>query len=75
MLVSYLKESDTSVSPTMRRMTRYEYNNAVKVLLQLRGDIIRYPRKRFEARTTASDQPRMVLGYPCWKPNSGEEPG
>lgn len=66
MLVSYLKESDTSVSTTMRRMTRYEYNNAVKDLLQLRGDIYPLPEKTIRGshdyfRPATGHSPRAIL--------------
>ena len=44
-LDAYIKESASLKSIVMRRMNRYEYNNAVKDLLQLKGDVYPLPEK------------------------------
>jgi len=44
-LDTYIKESGSLKSTVMRRMNRYEYNNAVKDLLQLKGDVYPLPEK------------------------------
>ena len=44
-LKTYIKESGSLKSIVMRRMNRYEYNNAVRDLLQLKGDVYPLPEK------------------------------
>ena len=44
-LDTYIKESGSLKSTVMRRMNRYEYNYAVKDLLQLKGDVYPLPEK------------------------------
>ena len=44
-LETYIKESGSLKSIVMRRMNRYEYNNAVRDLLQLKGDVYPLPEK------------------------------
>ena len=44
-LDAYIKESASLKPIVMRRMNRYEYNNAVKDLLQLKGDVYPLPEK------------------------------
>lgn len=45
LLSDFIRNHQTAASTAMRRMTRYEYNNAVRDLLQLRGDIYPLPEK------------------------------
>ncbi len=45
----YLQESRTLPPVVMRRMNRYEYNNAVRDLLDLKGDIYALPEKPIRA--------------------------
>ena len=47
-LKTYIKESASLKSIVMRRMNRYEYNNAVRDLLQLKGDVYPLPEKVIE---------------------------
>ena len=44
-LAEYLKASGTLRPVVMRRMNRYEYNNAVRDLLKLKGDLYPLPEK------------------------------
>ena len=44
-LDTYIKESGSLKQTVMRRMNRYEYNNAVRDLLQLKGDVYPLPEK------------------------------
>ena len=44
-LDTYIKESGSFKSTVKRRMNRYEYNNAVKDLLPLKGDVYPLPEK------------------------------
>ena len=44
-LDTYIKESGSLKPTVMRRMNRYEYNNAVRDLLQLKGDVYPLPEK------------------------------
>ena len=44
-LNDYIKESGALKSTVMRRMNRYEYNNSVRDLLQLKGDVYPLPEK------------------------------
>ena len=44
-LADYLKTSGTLRPVVMRRMNRYEYNNAVRDLLKLKGDLYPLPEK------------------------------
>ena len=44
-LDDYIKESGSLKSTVMRRMNRYEYNNSVRDLLQLEGDVYPLPEK------------------------------
>lgn len=66
MLADYVQKDQVAAPTAMRRMTRYEYNNAVRDLLQLRGDIYPLPEKTlrafapyFEPKTGRS--PRAIL--------------
>ena len=59
-LAEYFRKHPGSVSTTMRRMTRYEYNNAVKDLLQLRGDLYPLPEKTLRA---SSDYFQPAMGH------------
>ncbi len=66
MLSDYLKTHQTATPTAMRRMTRYEYNNAVRDLLQLRGDIYPLPEKTLRAFTpyfepATGHSPRAIL--------------
>ena len=45
----YLTQRPAEIPVTMRRMNRYEYNNAVRDLLQLKGDIYPLPEKTIRA--------------------------
>ena len=62
MLSEYLQTHQVVTQTAMRRMTRYEYNNAVRDLLQLRGDIYPLPEKTLRAFT------------PYFKPSTGHSP-
>ena len=66
MLADYLRTHQTAAPTAMRRMTRYEYNNAVRDLLQLRGDIYPLPEKTLRASTpyfepATGHSPRAIL--------------
>lgn len=58
----YLAAHVTETPVTMRRLNRYEYNNAVRDLLQLKGDIYPLPEKTIRA------------GRPYFDPASGHFP-
>ena len=62
MLLDYLRTRQATAPTTMRRMTRYEYNNAARDLLQLRGDIYPLPEKTLRAFT------------PYFQPANGHSP-
>ena len=49
-LEEYLKASGTLKPVVMRRMNRYEYNNAVRDLLKLKGDLYPLPEKVIRGR-------------------------
>ena len=66
MLSAYLQNHQTPAPTSMRRMTRYEYNNAVRDLLQLRGDIYPLPEKTLRAfndyfQPATGHSPRAIL--------------
>ena len=66
MLADYLRTNPTAAPTAMRRMTRYEYNNAVRDLLELRGDIYPLPEKTLRASTpyfepAIGHSPRAIL--------------
>ena len=66
LLTDYLLEHQNHAPTTMRRMTRYEYNNAVRDLLQLRGDIYPLPEKTLRGsheyfRPATGQSPRAIL--------------
>lgn len=48
-LHDYLREHHSNAPVVMRRLNRYEYNNAVRDLLQLRGDVYPLPEKTIRA--------------------------
>ncbi|MEE2937699.1 MAG: DUF1588 domain-containing protein [Planctomycetota bacterium] len=48
----FLRSSESLEPTVMRRMNRYEYNNAVRDLLQLRGDLYPLPEKTIRAGST-----------------------
>jgi len=66
MLSTYLRNHQTPAPTSMRRMTRYEYNNAVRDLLKLRGDIYPLPEKTLRAfndyfQPATGHSPRTIL--------------
>lgn len=66
MLSDYLRTHQVASPTAMRRMTRYEYNNAVRDLLHLRGDIFPLPEKTLRAFTpyfepATGHSPRAIL--------------
>ncbi len=66
MLAEHLRTHKTAAPIAMRRMTRYEYNNAVRDLLQLRGDLYPLPEKTLRAFTpyfepAMGHSPRAIL--------------
>ena len=62
MIFEYLRQNQTIPATVMRRMNRYEYNNAVRDLLQLRGDIYPLPEKTIRAFD------------PYFSPSTGQSP-
>jgi len=48
-VAAFLRSSPTPAPVVMRRLNRYEYNNAVRDLLQLKGDIYPLPEKVIRA--------------------------
>ena len=60
-LDQYIKDSGTLKSTVMRRMNRYEYNNSVRDLLQLEGDVYPLPEK-------------VIRSSSYFKPSSGRFP-
>ena len=62
----YLKENRSEAQVVMRRLNRYEYNNAVRDLLKLKGDIYPLPEKTIRAASPYFDPasgrfPRAVV--------------
>jgi hypothetical protein len=66
MLLDFIRNHQTAAPTAMRRMTRYEYNNAVRDLLQLRGDIYPLPEKTLREfdryfQPATGHSPRAIL--------------
>ena len=66
MLSDYVRSNQVASPTAMRRMTRYEYNNAVRDLLHLRGDIYPLPEKTLRAfapyfEPSKGHSPRAIL--------------